>query len=309
MVRFFVRRVISGIGVLWGIVTLVFVIGFALPINPARVIAGRNAPASVVRSIYRQLGLDRPLPVRYAEYLWHLLHGNLGQSYATNQAVAQALGQRLPYTLELVTLSVFGELIIGVTLGIVAAARRRSAFDGFASVVAMLGLTVPTFWLGLVVLYLFAFRWPILPLGGVNQADWVILPAFCIAFTGAGFYTRMGRASLIEVLAEDYIRTARAKGASASRILLRHALRNALRAIVTMAGLDFATLMGGVLVTEQVFGIPGLGTLAWTAVLQNDLPMLEGVIVVIGAVIVVMTILTDLIYAWLDPRVSLAHTG
>lgn len=309
MISFLIRRVISGIGVLWGIVTLVFLIGFVLPINPARIIAGRNAPASVVRSIYRQLGLNRPLPVRYGQYLWHLLHGNLGESYATNQAVSQALIQRLPYTLELVSLGVLGELVIGVSLAIIAAARRRSVFDGFASVIAMLGLTVPTFWLGLVVLYLFAFRWPILPLGGVTSADWVILPAFTIAFTGAGFFTRMGRASLIEVLGEDYIRTARAKGASEARILIRHALRNALRAIVTMAALDFATLMGGVLVTEQVFGIPGLGTLAWTAVLQNDLPMLEGVIVVIGAVIVVMTILADLVYAWLDPRVNLAQTG
>jgi peptide/nickel transport system permease protein len=156
---------------------------------------------------------------------------------------------------------------------------------------------------------LFAFRWPILPLGGVTSAAWIVLPAFSIAFTGAGFYTRMGRATLIDVLGEDFIRTARAKGASRSRVLIRHALRNALRSIVTMAALDFATLMGGVLVTEEVFGIPGLGTLAWTAVLQNDLPMLEGVIVVIGAVIVVMTILADMAYAWLDPRVRLSHTG
>jgi len=307
--RFFVRRVISGIGVLWGIVTLVFLIGYVLPINPARIIAGRNAPASVVRSIYHQLGLNRPLPVRYGEYLWDLLHGNLGHSYATNQAVAQALSQRLPYTLELVTLSVLGELVIGVGLALIAAARRRSVFDGFASVIAMLGLTVPTFWFGLVLLYFFAFRWPVLPLGGVTSWSWVVLPAFSIAFTGAGFYTRMGRAALVEVLAEDYIRTARAKGASSSRVLIRHALRNALRSIVTMAGLDFATLMGGVLVTEQVFGIPGLGTLAWNAVLQNDLPMVEGVIVLIGAVIVVMTILSDVTYAWLDPRVSITHTG
>lgn len=309
MLRFVLRRVAGGIGVMWGIVTLVFLIGFALPINPARIIAGRNAPQSVVESIYRQLGLNRPLPVRYGEYLWHLLHANLGQSYATNQAVTQALGQRLPYTLELVALSVLGELVIGVGLGVLAAARRGSAFDGAASVIAMLGLTVPTFWLGLILLYLFAFKMPLLPLGGVGSAGWVVLPAFSIAFTNAGFYTRVGRASLLEALSESYVRTARAKGAGRSRVIFRHALRNALRPVVTMAGLDFATLMGGVLVTEQVFGIPGLGTLAWTAILQNDLPMLEGVVLVIGLVIVVMTVLTDIAYAWLDPRVSLAAAG
>ena len=294
---------------MWGVITLVFVIGYVLPINPARIIAGRSAPLSVVRSIYRELGLNRPLPVQYGEYLWHMVHGNLGESYATNQPVTQALFQRLPYTLELVLLSVLGELIIGVGLAVVAAARRGSMWDGFASIVAMVGLTLPTFWLGLVLLYIFAFRLPIFPLGGVTSPDWVVLPAFSLAFTGAGFYTRMCRASVLEVLAEDYIRTARAKGAGRTRVLIRHALRNALRPVVTMAGLDIATLMGGVLVTEQVFGIPGLGTLSWTAILQNDLPMLEGVVIVIGVVIVVMTILTDIIYTWLDPRVSVASTG
>lgn len=309
MLRFVLRRIVGGVGVLWGIVTLVFVIGFALPINPARIIAGRNAPQSVVDSIYRQLGLDRPLPVQYVQYLWHLVHGNLGQTYGTNQPVTQALGQRLPYTLELVAIAVVGELVIGVGLGVLAAARRGSAWDGMSSFIAMLGLTLPTFWFGLILLYLFAYEVRLLPLGGVGPADWVVLPAFSIAFTNAGFYTRVGRTSLLEALSEDYVRTARAKGASHTRVVFYHALRNALRPIVTMAGLDFATLMGGVLVTEQVFGIPGLGTLAWSAILQDDLPMLEGVILVIGLVIVVMSVVTDIVYAWLDPRVSLSAAG
>lgn len=309
MTRFIIRRLIGGVAVLWGIVTVVFIIGATLPINAARIIAGPNAPASVVRSIYNQLGLNRPLPARYVSYLWQLLNGNLGHSYATNQNVSQALAQRLPFTLELVTASVIGELLIGVSLAILAAAHRRSFWDGSASITAMLGLTVPSFWLGLVLIYLLGFRLPIFPLGGVSSPTWVVLPAFTLAFTGAAYYTRIGRASLIEELGEDYIRTARSKGLRPSRVLFMHALRNALRPIVTMAGLDFATLMGGVLVTEQVFGIPGLGTLAWTAVLQNDLPMLEGVIIVIGIVIVIMTILTDFVYAWLDPRVIVTSAG
>lgn len=309
MTRFIVRRLLGGVVVLWGIVTLVFIIGATLPINAARIIAGPNAPNSVVRSIYNQLGLNRPLPARYGNYLWQLVHGNLGHSYATSQQVTQALIQRLPFTLELVALSVLGELLIGVSLAILAAARRRTFWDGFASVTAMLGLTVPSFWFGLVMIYLLGFLLPVFPLGGVSTADWFVLPAFTLAFTGAAFYTRIGRASLIEELGEDYVRTARSKGLRPSRILLLHALRNALRPIVTMAGLDFATLMGGVLVTEQVFGIPGLGSLAWTAVLQNDLPMLEGVIIVIGVVIVIMNILTDFAYAWLDPRVLVTSQG
>ncbi len=306
MLSFIARRLASGVLVMWGIVTLVFLIGYVMPINPARVIAGRNAPNWVVASIRRELGLDRPLPVQYGSYLWQVSHGDLGQDYATNQPVAQALSQRIPFTVELTALSVLGELLIGVTLGIIAAARKATVWDGLASVTATLGLTVPPFWLGLILLYLLAFRLPVFPLGAVNQPDWVVLPAFSLAFTGAGFYTRMGRSSVLSSLSEDYVRTARAKGLDEPSILLRHVLRNAMRPIVTMAGLDFATLMGGVLVTEQVFGIPGLGTLAWSAILANDLPILEGVVIVVGAFVVVSTIVVDIVYTALDPRVRLA---
>jgi peptide/nickel transport system permease protein len=306
VLAFIVRRLGSGILVMWGIITFVFLIGYVMPINPARIIAGRNAPNWVVASIRKQLGLDRPLPVQYAAYLGQVAQGDLGEDYATNQPVAQALDQRLPFTIELTALAVFGELLIGVTLGIVAAAKRASAWDGAASVLATLGLTTPPFWLGLILLYLLAFRLPIFPLGSVSQADWVVLPAFSLAFTGAGFYTRMGRSSVLAGLAEDYVRTARAKGLNEWRILMGHVLRNALRPIVTMAGLDFATLMGGVLVTEQVFGIPGLGTLAWNAILANDLPILEGVVLVVGAFVVASTIVVDIIYTALDPRVRLS---
>lgn len=306
MLSFIVRRLLSGVLVMWGIVTLVFLIGYVMPINPARVIAGRNAPNWVVASIRRELGLDRPLPVQYGDYVWHVAHGNLGVDYATNQPVAQALSQRIPFTFELTALSVLGELLIGVTLGIIAAARKATFWDGLASVTATLGLTMPPFWLGLLLLYLLAFRLSIFPLGAVSQPDWVVLPAFSLAFTGAGFYTRMGRSSVLTGLAEDYVRTARAKGLSEGRVLFRHVLRNAMRPIVTMAGLDFATLMGGVLVTEQVFGIPGLGSLAWNAILANDLPILEGVVIVVGAFVVVSTIVVDIVYTMLDPRVRLA---
>src|ERR1700746_3014161 len=152
---------------------------------------------------------------------------------------------------------------------LITAAHRGSCWDGAASVTALSGLMLPSFWLALVLLYILGYRWPIFPLGGVSSPSWVVLPAFTLAFTGAAYYTRIGRASLIEELSEDYVRTARSKGLKPSHVLYKHALRNALRPIVTMAGLDFATLMGGVLVIEQVFGIPGLGTLVWTAVLQN----------------------------------------
>ena len=305
MFHFIVRRLVSAVGVMLGIVTLVFLIGYVMPINPARAIAGRNAPAQVVASIRKELGLDRPLPVQYVDYVWGLAHGNFGVNYGTNEPVLQSLEDSLPYTVELVAAGVFGELLIGVTLGLIAALKRATALDGLASVVATLGLTMPSFWLGLILLYLLAFRLPIFPLGAVSQTDWVVLPAFSLAFTGAGYYTRMGRSSVLTEYAQDYVRTARAKGVGAGRILFIHVLRNAVRPIVTMAGLDIATLMGSALVTEQVFGIPGLGTLAWGAILANDLPVLEGVVIVVGAFVVLSTIVVDIVYTLLDPRISL----
>jgi len=280
-----------------------------MPINPARAIAGRNAPAQVVASIRRELGLDRPLPVQYVSYVWNLAHGNFGVDYGTNEPVIQALSDSLPYTVELVVVAVLGELLIGVTLGMLAAVHRATVVDGTASVIATLGLTMPSFWLGLILLYLLAFRLPIFPLGAVNEPDWFVLPAFSLAFTGAGYYTRMGRASLLSEFHQDYVRTARAKGVAERRILFVHVLRNAVRPIVTMAGLDMATLMGSALVTEQVFGIPGLGTLAWNAILANDLPMLEGVVIVVGAFVVASTIVVDILYSLLDPRISLTSSA
>ena len=306
MFSFVVRRVISGLGVMLGIITLVFLIGYVMPINPALAIAGRNAPAQVVASIRRQLGLDRPLPVQYVDYVWGLLHGNFGVNYGTNEPVGTSLEDNLPYTVELVAVSVVGELLIGVTLGLIAALKRGRALDGAASVVASIGLTMPSFWLGMILLYLLAFRIPIFPLGSVGQADWVVLPAFSLAFTGAGYYTRMSRSSILAEFSQDYVRTARAKGVGAGRILFIHVLRNAVRPIVTMAGLDIATLMGSALVTEQVFGIPGLGTLAWSAILANDLPVLEGVVIIVGGFVVMSTIVVDVVYTLLDPRISLA---
>src|ERR1700749_1074226 len=187
MTRFIIRRLIGGVAVIWGIVTLVFIIGDALPINPAPIIPRPTPPASVVPSIYNQLGLNRPPPQRYLSYLWQLLHGNLGQSYATNQNVSQALMQRLPFTLELVTLSVIGELLIGVSLAMIAAAHRRSFWDGAASVTALSGLMLPSFWLALVLLYILGYRWSIFPLGGGSSPSWVGLPAFTLAFPGCAY--------------------------------------------------------------------------------------------------------------------------
>lgn len=195
------------------------------------------------------------------------------------------------------------ELVLGVALGMIAAVRRGTLADGLAMTSALLGLAVPSFWLGLVLLYIFGYLWPVLPLGGTSGWTWIILPSITLGFSGAAYYTRMSRTALLETLSEDYIRTARAKGLSERSVVFKHAFRNALRTVVTMAGMDLGAFLGGVLVIEQVFGIPGIGALTWQAILNEDLPMIQGTVLFAAILIIVSNFAVDMLYGWVDPRV------
>ena len=306
MLRYLVQRVLWMAVALLGVSVITFVIAYLLPGDPARVIAGPLAPAWVVRSIRHQLGLDRPVYVQYAIFFWHAVHADFGQSYRTQQEVLPAIMQGFPYTVAVAMGGLVVELVAGVALGVLAAVRKGTVTDGFAMTTALLGLAVPSFWLGLILLYVFGYMWPVLPLGGVSGWTWLILPSITLGFAGAAYYTRMARAAMLETLAEDYVRTARAKGLSGSRVVVKHAFRNAVRTVVTMAGMDLGAFLGGVLVIEQVFGVPGIGALAWKAILDEDLPMIQGTVLFAACLIIVSNLGVDLLYGWIDPRVSIA---
>jgi len=305
VIRYLTQRLLWMLIALLGVSIITFIIAFLLPGDPARVIAGQQAPAWVVRNIRHQLGLDQPAPTQYALYLWHALHGDLGESYKTQQAVLPAILQRFPYTVAVAAGGLAVELLLGVSLGVLAGARKGTVTDGLAMASVLLGLAVPSLLLGLVLLYLFGYIWPILPLGGVGTWTWIILPSITLGFAGAAYYTRMIRAAMLETLAEDYVRTARAKGLGRTRIIIKHAFRNTLRTLVTMAGMDLGAFLGGVLVIEQMFGIPGIGALAWQAILNEDLPMIQGTVLVAACLILVTNLGVDLLYGWIDPRVTL----
>lgn len=306
MIRYVSQRVLWMVVALLGVSVITFVIAYLMPGDPARVIAGPLAPAWVVRSIRHQLGLDQPVYVQYAIFFWHAVHGDFGLSYRTQQEVLPAIIQRFPYTAGLAMGGLIVELVIGVVLGVMAAVRKGTLTDGIAMTTALLGLAMPSFWLGLILLYVFGFLWPVLPLGGVSGWTWLILPSITLGFAGAAYYTRMTRAAMLETLAEDYVRTARAKGLSGARIVVKHAFRNAVRTVITMAGMDLGAFLGGVLVIEQVFGVPGIGALAWQAILNEDLPMIQGTVLFAACLIIVSNFGVDLIYGWIDPRVSFA---
>jgi peptide/nickel transport system permease protein len=297
----------------------VFVLFFVAPHDPARTIAGRQATAQTIALVRHRLGLDQPILEQYWHFLVGLLHGDLGYSYYNSEPVRSLIFARLPVTLSLTVGGAILWLILGVGIGVMAARRPRSLFDRTATVFVLGGLSMPTFLVGLLLLYVLFFR---LHLAGVNAfpgggyvpftqspAQWaqhLVLPWLTLALVSAATYSRLTRGSLLEVLGEDYVRTARSKGLSERRVVYRHALRSALTPVVTQLGIDVGALLGGAIITEDVFGLPGLGQEAVQSVTTEDLPVIVGIVLLASFFVVVANIVVDLLYAVLDPRVRIS---
>lgn len=292
----------------WALVTLLgisiinFVLIYAVPVDPARMIVGIHAPEATVLAVRRALGLDRPVYVQYGIFLWNIIHLNLGYSYMDNRPVMAMIGQAFGNTARLAGAAFLAEILIGGTLGYVAALRRGRWLDRMLSFVGLVGMSIPNYWLGSVLLLTFAFVVPIFPLYGQGNLN-LVLPALTIGLTGAAYYMRVLRTSLIEIMASDHVRTARAKGLSAWRVNVRHVVRNGLIPVVTLAGMDFAGMLSGVVIIETVFGWPGIGELAYQAVQNLDIPVVMGTVLYTTAVIVLLNLAVDVFYALLDPRV------
>ena len=316
MFRFLIRRVLFGVLVLWLISVAVFVLFFVAPHDPARTIAGRQATAQTVALVQHRLGLDQPILTQYWHFLSRLGHGDLGYSYYNSEPVRSLIFARLPITLSLTLGGAVLWLLLGVGIGITAARHPRSVLDRAATVFVLGGLSMPTFLVGLLLLYTLFFRLHIagidaFPGGGYvpftqSPAQWaqhLLLPWLTLALVSAATYSRLTRTSMLEVLGEDYVRTARAKGISERRVVYRHALRSALTPVVTQLGIDVGALLGGAIITENVFGLPGLGQLAVQSVTTQDLPVIVGIVLVAAFFVVAANIVVDLLYAVLDPRV------
>lgn len=306
MYRYLAGRLLGAVGVIWGVATLSFVMVFLMPGDAARMYAGPRAPEATVQRIREQWGLDQPLTVQYVRYLGRALQGDLGHSTRDNRPVLQAVAERLPPTIELALAGFCFELLLGVPLGILAALKPGSWIDQIATVLALIGISLPQFAVGLVALYVFGFLIPIFPLGGYGTPAHLILPALVLALGGIAFYSRVLRNSVLEVTGEDFVRTARAKGLRGRAVLTRHILRNALMPVVTLAGLDLASLLGGVVVIEAVFGWPGVGLQAWTAIRNQDTPMIMGTVLAASVSVVFLNLFVDLLYVAIDPRVRLS---
>ncbi len=306
------RRLFWSLVVLVVVTTVTFLIFFAVPADPAHVIAGKYANAQTVALIRHRLGLDRPLIVQLGSFLWKAARGDWGYSYVSQQAVLPTILSAFPKTLALTTGAVVIWLLIGIPFGIVSALRPRSIWDRLATLGALVGVSAPVYWLGLVLLRVFADQLGWFPLGdyatiadaGVGAWAWhLVLPWFTLALLYAGWYARLTRSQMLDVMRLDYVRTAWAKGLAPRAVIGRHVLRNALLPLATMLGIDIAYLMGGAVLTESVFGIPGIGGIAWRAIRQRDLPMVMGTVLFSAVFIVLANLVVDLMYRGLDPRI------
>jgi peptide/nickel transport system permease protein/oligopeptide transport system permease protein len=303
VITYVARRVLVSIPTLWGVATVVFVIARLLPGDAARAIAGVLASPEDVEHIRRQLGLDQPLLVQYGYFMSSLLHLDLGRSVHTNAPVIEEIGSRLPYTIALAVVALTIALTVGLLAGVAAAIRRNTMLDVLISSFSVFGVSMPVYWLGLMMIIVFAINLRLLPAAGAEEPTSILMPAVTLALFSLGLITRMTRSSMLEVLGQDYVRTARAKGAPLRSVVFRHALRNALLPIMTVVGLQFGALLGGAVVTETVFAWPGVGRLLIDSIFFRDFPVVQGLVLMFGTTFVVINLLVDLLYAYVDPRI------
>lgn len=303
MLRFIVRRLILTIPVLLGVATLVFALLHLVPGDPAQVMLGESAAASDVDELRAKLGLNQPLPAQYVQFISGLVQGDFGTSFRYGTPVFQEIAQRLPNTLELALAAMSVAILIALPLGILGALYRGRAIDQAAMTVSLVGISMPNFWLGPLLAIVFAVSLGWLPVSGMGDWRHLVLPAVTLGAALAAILARMTRASLIEELRELYVLAARARGLSQTRAVLRHALRNSLIPVVTILGLQFGAVLTGTIITETIFSWPGIGRLLIQAINFRDYPLVQGCILFIATTYVLVNLLVDLTYGYLDPRI------
>jgi len=301
--RYVLKRVVLALPVLVGVSVVVFVAIRLIPGDPAQLMAGQAATQEVVQQIRQSLGLDQPLPVQYLYFLRNVVRGDLGRSLFNGAPVVEELAQRFPRTVRLALASMAVASLIGIPAGILAATRRSTWVDTAVMLVALAGVSVPVFWLGLNLILLFSVRLQWLPSFGYETWRHLVLPSLTLGAASTAIVARMTRSAMLEVLGQDYVRTARAKGLAERVVVSRHALRNALIPVVTVLGLQLGTLLSGAVLTETVFAWPGIGRLLVEAVLARDYPIIQGATLLIAATFVVLNVAVDVLYGLLDPRI------
>ena len=306
MLRYALGRLLGTVPVLFGVTLLVFLMAWVTPGDPVVAMLGEASQGisrQALEDLRMELGLDRPLPVQYVGYVAGLLRGDLGTSVRSRRPVLAEIRDRLPATLELALAALSIAVALGVTLGVLAAVRKRTWVDGAAIAVALVGVSIPVFWSGFLLMIVFALELGWLPASGRGTWRHLVLPAVTVGVSSAAFIARITRGAVLEALAQDYVRTAKAKGLAPRRVVLRHALRNGLLPVVTVVGLQLGGLLGGAVLTETVFAWPGVGRLLVDAIVARDLPLVQGSVLVVSLLFILVNLAVDLSYAAINPKV------
>ena len=303
MLKYISKRIIYLIPVLIGIVFLVFTIMYFSPGDPAKLILGDRAPEEQVAALRHEMGLDLPYYQQLFNYIKNAIHGDFGNSYQLRMPVWDIIKLRFPLTLQLTIFTMLIAVLIGVPVGILSAVKQYSVIDAFSVVFALLMASIPAFWLGMLLMLLFSLNLGWLPSSGYEGVKWLILPSITLGFINCATIMRMTRSSMLEVVRQDFIRTARAKGATEKRVVFRHALKNAIIPVITVVGTAFGSSLGGAVVTETVFGLPGMGTQIITAIRQKDNPVVLASVIVIALAFSLVNLIVDILYTYVDPRI------
>lgn len=308
MLEFTLRRIAAIIPVLLGIIFIIFSVLYLIPGDPALTIAGPRASQETIERIRTDMGLNQPFHIRFFTYLKKVISGDLGNSVLTGRPVLKSICEKLPYTLKLACIAMIISIVFGVLMGIISAVTRGKLLDRFCTILSVTGISIPVFLSGLVILYIFAIKLKWFPASASsplikNPLMAFVLPAFTLGIRSAAFLARIVRSSMIEVLNQDFIRTARAKGLSPYRILFRHGLYNALVPVITVIGLDLSSYLNGSVIVETIFDLPGIGRFAMDAILQRDYPIIQGVVLIGALIFIIVNLLMDLIYAWINPKI------
>jgi len=304
MTRFIARRLLLAIPTLFGVLVVAFLLLYVAPGDPVEAMVGERDDSATIARLRAELHVDDPLPQRFGHYVSRIAVGDLGRSYITNRPITQDIRERFPKTLQLAGAAMLLATVLGITLGVLSARRPGGVADRFALGLAYLGVSFPVFWVGLLLILLFAVTLHWLPPSGYGGLRFLVLPALTLGMRSIAFLARMTRSAMLEALSADYVRTARAKGLGERVVTLKHALRNALIPIITVLGLDFGAYLTGSILTETIFSWPGLGRYVVNAISRRDLPAIQGSVLFLSTVFVLVNLLTDLAYAKADPRVS-----
>lgn len=303
MTKYIIRRILTAIPIMIAVVFIIFMLLQVLPGNPISIMMGEKAKPAVIERVSQELGLYDPVLVRFGRYLWNALHGDFGRSYKLNRQVSDLIKLSFPNTVRLAISASLFAWLMGIPAGIISAVKRNKAIDHFVMAIALIGISSPVFWGAMLLQFVFGFKFKVLPLSGYSTYKHMIMPAIILGWASAGSIARMVRSNLLEVMKNDYIRTARSKGLKPWAVVYKHALKNSLMPVVTLMAIQFAGMLSGAVITETVFGIGGIGRLTVDAINNRDMPLLQGATIFSTLIIIIGNMVADIMYSFLDPRI------